>query len=247
MELLLLFGFVVGVGSGFFGFGGGTILVPLLMMAGYGIKEAVGMSIVQMVFSSASGSVTNFKKGNLEVVSIGVIILGGLIGAFSSVYIVNNVSELFLQVLFLIFALLATLKLFISTPTSDTKRHVPLWIRFVFGLFLGAMSLSIGIGGALFLTPFLVGFMGFSLKQAISTSLFYTFFSSASALISWSFLGNLHLEEGITIGIASLVGVQLGIYLGHKTNAVWHKALLIAVHILVLGFFVYRTFLASTL
>ena len=61
---MVVLGIGVGVLSGFFGIGGGTILVPILLLMGYGIKVAIGISVVQMVFSSVYGSFLNFKKGS---------------------------------------------------------------------------------------------------------------------------------------------------------------------------------------
>lgn len=49
---LAAFGVITGLISGFFGVGGGMILVPLLLVSGYVMKEAVAISIMQMVFSS---------------------------------------------------------------------------------------------------------------------------------------------------------------------------------------------------
>ncbi len=56
MEILLvLAGSLVGVLSGFFGIGGGMILIPILLLIGIDIKSAIAISIVQMVFSSFYG------------------------------------------------------------------------------------------------------------------------------------------------------------------------------------------------
>ena len=47
----ILIGVVVGFISGFFGIGGGTVVVPAMMLFGYDIKYAIGISIMQMIFS----------------------------------------------------------------------------------------------------------------------------------------------------------------------------------------------------
>ena len=53
MELeLIVFGLITGFTSGFFGIGGGSILIPMLLLVGFVMKEAVAISIMQMVFSS---------------------------------------------------------------------------------------------------------------------------------------------------------------------------------------------------
>jgi len=56
---LLIFGLVTGFISGFFGLGGGAILTPALIVIGFTMKEAVSVSIMQMVFSSIYGSFIN--------------------------------------------------------------------------------------------------------------------------------------------------------------------------------------------
>ncbi|MCB4760593.1 MAG: TSUP family transporter, partial [Sulfurovum sp.] len=52
-------GIFIGTMSGFFGVGGGMILVPILLAIGFEIKDAIGISIVQMTFSSIFGSYLN--------------------------------------------------------------------------------------------------------------------------------------------------------------------------------------------
>jgi hypothetical protein len=66
--------------SGFFGVGGGTILVPLLLLYGFEMKSAVAISIMQMIFSSIYGSFLNSRK-NKEILKDGVTIgMGGFLG-----------------------------------------------------------------------------------------------------------------------------------------------------------------------
>jgi uncharacterized membrane protein YfcA len=65
------------------------------------MKEAVAISIMQMVFSSIYGSFLNAQKAK-DVVKDGMVIgIGGSIGGLQSGYIVSNVSNEFLQYLFI--------------------------------------------------------------------------------------------------------------------------------------------------
>ncbi len=65
IELAIL-GLITGAVSGFFGVGGGMVLVPMLLFANFDMKQAVSISIMQMVFSSIFGSFLNSKK-NKEI------------------------------------------------------------------------------------------------------------------------------------------------------------------------------------
>lgn len=100
IELIFL-GAIVGIISGFFGIGGGTILVPFLLMLGYETKIAIGIAVVQMVFSSVFGSYLNNKKGTLDVAMIGVIGVGGFIGALLSGFIASSFDDKTLEIIFL--------------------------------------------------------------------------------------------------------------------------------------------------
>ena len=98
---LFAFGVITGFSSGFFGIGGGTILVPMLLMVGFVMKEAVAISIMQMVFSSIYGSFLNIKKATYVIKDGAILGIGGSIGGMISGYIVPNLSNESLQYLFI--------------------------------------------------------------------------------------------------------------------------------------------------
>jgi uncharacterized membrane protein YfcA len=239
IELVLL-GSFVGLLSGFFGIGGGTILIPLLLMLGYETKVAIGISVVQMVFSSVYGSYLNNKKGTLDVKMVSIIGIGGFGGALMSGYLAALLSDRVLEILFLFFAAFALLRLFFKTDEKVEEKQLHYALLLLIGAILGAFSMTIGVGGSIMLVPILVGFLHVSLKKAVSAGLFFVVFSSVSGLISHAIEGHIDYESGITIGLASLVGVYIGIHLKEKVTHRVQKRMLIGFYLFVVFYLVKR-------
>jgi hypothetical protein len=240
---LILLGSIVGILSGFFGIGGGTILVPILLALGYETKVAMGISVVQMVFSSVYGSYLNHKKGNLDIPMVMVIGLGGFLGALLSGYIASYFSPRTLELLFLSFAIFALLRLFFKAKEHRAQKEVHYLILFSIGVPLGALSMTIGVGGSIILVPILVGFLHVPLKKAISSGLFFVVFSSISGLISHSLEGNVDYKSGVIIGIASLIGVYIGIMLKDRVSTSLQKNLLVAFYLAIVVYLIRRIFI----
>lgn len=242
MELILL-GIIVGLLSGFFGIGGGTILVPFLLLLDYETKVAIEISVIQMVFSSIYGSYLNNKKGSLDISMVSIIGIGGFFGALFSANTTGYFDDKTLETVFLIFALFALIRLFIKTKEHKDEKKVNKIILLSIGLILGCASMTIGVGGSVILVPILVGFFHIPLKKAISAGLFFVVFSSVSGLISRSSKGHIDFETGVVIGLASLVGVYIGIHLKDKVDIVLQKRLLVTFYLLIVVYLIQRVFL----
>lgn len=235
-------GFFVGILSGFFGVGGGTILIPLLLFLGYDIKDAIGISVLQMVFSSIYGSYLNKRQGTLDISMVIPIGIGGSIGAFFSGYITSGVDDLVLEIVFLSFALFALMRLFFKTKQEKKEVKSNIFILVGIGIPLGALSMSIGVGGSILLVPILVGFFHIPLKKATSAGLFFVVFSSLAGLVSHSLVGNIDYKAGLIIGIASLVGVYLGIYYKNRVDSTLQRKLLVGFYLLIVMYLIFRIF-----
>ncbi|MCK9473935.1 sulfite exporter TauE/SafE family protein [Sulfurimonas sp.] len=241
IELIFL-GAGVGTLSGFFGIGGGTILVPMLLFLGYEIKDAIGISVVQMVFSSVYGSYLNNKKGTLDVPMVFTIGVGGFVGALLSGFFTSVFSDLTLEIIFLLFALFALSRLFFKAKIDVVQKDVNRVILFLIGLFLGLFSMLIGVGGSIILVPILVGFLHVDLKKAISAGLFFVVFSSISGLISHALSREIDFFSGVVIGLASLAGVYVGILLKDRVDSALQKKLLVGFYLLVVIYLIQRIF-----
>jgi uncharacterized membrane protein YfcA len=81
--LLATCGTAAGLFSGLFGVGGGTVIVPLLILwLGYGEREATGTSLGAIVVIATVASATHGAYGNLHVADgllIGLPAVGGVL------------------------------------------------------------------------------------------------------------------------------------------------------------------------
>ena len=234
---LIFVGIFIGTMSGFFGIGGGMILVPILLALGFGIKDAIGISIVQMVFSSIYGSYLNHKKGSL-IIGEGIFAgLGGFIGGYIGGYVTHFIPDSVLQFTFLGLLLFALFRLFFSKNHEDDAQTKTLnkGLLFGIGIGIGIFSITLGIGGSIILTPLLVGLLHYPLKKAVSAGLFFVVFSSVAGLISRLSNGTIDFSNGLVVAIASLVGVALGIWLKDHVNSKRHKLALLALYVFALG------------
>jgi uncharacterized protein len=241
---LVGFGVLTGFVSGFFGVGGGMILVPMLLYAGFVMKEAVAISVMQMVFSSIYGSYLN-SKTNKTLFKDGIIIgIGGFVGGLLSGVIVTNVSNQFLEYLFFLILCFAVYRLLSVKPAGreDRKSQNKL-ILFIIGFFIGMIAMSIGVGGSVMLTPILSSYLHYPLKDAASLGLFFVVFSSVAGFGSLSIAGEMLYFEGAVIGVSSLLGVYLGIKTKNITKITSYKTIVLVLYIGILISMINRIFL----
>ncbi|MGA9875632.1 MAG: sulfite exporter TauE/SafE family protein [Solirubrobacteraceae bacterium] len=80
---LAVIGTLAGVFSGLFGVGGGSVIVPLLVLwLGYGPRAATGTSLAAIVFVAAFAAATQGAYGNvhvLDAILMGVPAVGGVL------------------------------------------------------------------------------------------------------------------------------------------------------------------------
>jgi len=245
MEIMLIVvGILVGTLSGFFGIGGGMILIPILMLLGIDIKTAIGISIVQMVFSSIYGSYLNYKKGSLvlgEGIWVGV---GGFFGGFIGAYVSTLIPDRILSYMFLSLLFFALYRLFSAKPSDDgSVKTLNSMVLFAVGGIIGIFAISLGVGGSILLTPILAGFLHYPIKKAVSAGLFFVAFSSIAGLISHLSVGHIELDKGLYVATASLLGVFIGVHLKDKVSASKHKLYLLIMYVVALLILIKKMFL----
>lgn len=230
----VLFGIFVGFLSGFFGIGGGTIIVPVMLLLSFSLKEAVGIAILPMLMSSVFGSLVNLKNKMFEAKGALFLGFGGFIGALSSGFIINYLDEKILLGVLIAIQILNILKMSKISLESKKAPIESMPLLFFLGLLVGIISISVGIGGAILILPVLVVFFRYDLKKAVSTGLFFVVFSSAAGFLSFAHNDIINYKVGLLVGLGALGGVFFGVRLAKKINKKLQRILLVALSIAIL-------------
>ncbi len=87
--LFMGMGAAVGFLSGMFGVGGGFLMTPLLILSGIPSPIAVGTEAAQIVASSVSGALAQWRRKNIDIKMGTVLLTGGLVGSVIGVQTVS--------------------------------------------------------------------------------------------------------------------------------------------------------------
>lgn len=97
----------------------------------------------------------------------------------------------------------------------------------------GAFSGLFGVGGGAVMVPLLVMWVGFDERRATGTSLAAIVIIASVAAGAQALYGNVHVEEGVLVGVPAVGGVLFGTWLQQRVPVRWislgFAALLVAI------------------
>ena len=110
-NLFLLIGMGASVGflSGMFGVGGGFLMTPLLIFVGVPSAVAVGTEAAQIVASSVSGALAQWRRRNIDFKMGTILLAGGILGSVFGVEAVKALRRVGQFDLFVILSYVAML------------------------------------------------------------------------------------------------------------------------------------------
>ena len=254
---MIVIGGLTGILSGLLGVGGGFIMIPLLNAAGLLMREAVGLSLLYVVFTATSATLRHFKIGTVDPM-LALILLAGatpmaVVGSHYATVLPNNV----LEIAFALLAIGATAtylgrgrgkdgapaKSFSRPDAIPRYRHILLRRRrvkneelfFTINIFsglllggcLGIVAGLLGIGGGWLLVPLLVLVMRIPIRIAVGTSLLAILGPAVAGAATHWQFGNFDLKISIPLILAGIIGAQIGAILVARIPSIWLERLLV--------------------
>ena len=116
ITLFILIGLIAGVLSGFFGIGGGVIIVPaLIYICGFTQLKAQGTSLAIMLPPvGILAFLQYYKKGNVDIKAGMFIAIALILGSMVGSKFVQNISPNLLRKGFAVFMIVVSIKMFFT-------------------------------------------------------------------------------------------------------------------------------------
>ena len=181
--LLLLFaaGCLSGFLAGFFGVGGGIILVPILLViftTTLDISSLVathltlGTSLLVVVFASLTSAYQFYRNGHVVPQAVLFIGITSVVAAFGGAAIASMLHGKALQQVFAAIVTVAAIGLLLESegPKQEKAMKLSPGGLMAIGGVTGLVSSLAGVGGGVFSIPMMYSFMNFPLKKALGTS-----------------------------------------------------------------------------
>jgi len=247
-------GFLIGISLGALGGGGSILAVPALVYAaGQTPKQATTTSLVLVALTAMIGIVPHWRSGRVRVapgVIFGLAGVGGsLLGSHWNTAADPNVLLILFSGLMLVAAygmwhrVSATKATAVPksvgaaaapvTPASVRVDPMTILKVIVAGTVVGLLTGFFGVGGGFVIVPALVLALGFSMPEAIGTSLLVITINSMVALTTRMQAGSIEWGTVIPFTIASVIGVMVGSRLASTRDSSslqrWFVGLLVVV------------------
>ncbi len=219
--LLVITVFLLSILFSLLGLGGAIIYVPLFYWWGIELIVAITLSLLLNVLTCTSASVTYLRKRAVDLHMAAPFIISSMIIAPFGAYIARSVNEVWILNIFSTLMIISGLVMIISGKREGSERKFDRNKRVLIGLFagvlIGMMAGMLGVGGGIFLVPLLIA-LGFGIKRAPATSCMIVLFSSLAGFVSH--VQDASPDAGLTIslGIAVLIGGQIGSQLMHMKH-----------------------------
>jgi len=218
------------------GAGGGSVLVPILLILLPKETPATvtAISLAVVFFNAYSGTIAYMRMGRIDYRAGTLFSLAGLPGAVLGTMLVQEIPRRIFDPVFGLLLLFMGLFL-VAKPLGAASRgkgeesQAPASNRMLLGsigsAYIGVLSSLLGIGGGIIHVPFLIRVLRMPPHTATATSHFVLTFIALAATISHIVQGEFNRGLAQTMYLA--VGVMMGAPVGAALSARLHGGLIV--------------------
>lgn len=219
--VLIVVGMLVGVLSGMFGIGGGTVIVPALVWLGLSQRNAAATSMLAIVPTAISGVVSYAAGGNVDWLAAALLFCGMFIGGQIGSWLLSRLPELVLRWIFVAFLVFVVINQVSFVPSRDHQIVMTVATGVclaLLGVVIGMLAGLLGIGGGALAVPALSILFGASDLIARGTSLLAMFPNSITTSVANMKRNLVHVKAALVIGLVAAVTAPLGTWIAGEVS-----------------------------
>ena len=223
MIIMLLIGIFGGFISGLVGIGGAIIIYPMLLLLPplvglptYSAYIASGLTSSQVFFSTLSGSFKAYKNKDFSRTLVLNMGSGMIIGSILGAILANLINVQFVNMIYIIIALLALILMFIKVAPSTSHIKFNRLLLITIGGIIGLVSGIVGAGGAFIIIPILLVIFKLPMNMVVTNSIVIAFISSIGAFMIKLLQGYIPINSAIPLILGSILFTPLGMKIGQK-------------------------------
>lgn len=243
LTLLIICAIAGGIGGllqGMVGVGTGVIVIPLLtwllphygVPVGLAIHVALATSMAAIVISSAAAALNHHRHQNICWGVFNKLLVYGIVGSAIGAFLASYLPARMLEVIFAVFMFYVAFKMLAKHKISENSAVKALTHKSLGGggFLIGVSASIVGIGGGLFMVPFLRS-KNLEMRQAVGTativglpvavigSITYVI-TGLSSIHQPMLLGYLHWPAFIAISSIGVIFAAWGAQLSKRVNPV---------------------------
>lgn len=235
--VLIVVGMLVGVLSGMFGIGGGTVIVPALVWLGLSQRNAAATSTLAIVPTSISGVISYATGGHVDWLAAALLFCGMFIGGQIGSWLLSRLPELVLRWIFVAFLVFVVINQVSFVPSRDHQIAMSVTTGIclaLLGVIIGTLAGLLGIGGGALVVPSLSMLFGASDLIARGTSLLAMFPNSITTSAANLKRRLAHVKTALIIGVTAAVTAPLGTWIAGEVSSPRAGSIMFACYLCVL-------------
>ena len=219
--------------------GGGLVTLPALLMTGLPITHVLGTNKLAASMGSITSMMSFIRSGKVKLSLVMWLFPLSFIGSMSGAYIVRYIPPEFMKPLVVILLVVVACYTLFKKDWGDVSTYGGLSKKT--GILSGIVAFTIGFydgffgpgTGSFLIFAFLL--IGFDFVTASGNAKVLNFASNIAAMLTFIYLGYVHLEYSLIMGVGMILGAIAGTKVAIEKGAAYVKPLFISMTVVLVG------------